>query len=320
MKHKILTVGLVSSCLLLGLVTVTSPVLATESPITSSDLSQYQFSQTKSLVRFVRSAAVLFHKEGDKAFSKFKKRGGKWNYKNRYLFIYDLQGRNIFHASEADLEGKDLLAFKDLGGRKVIQDMIKAVNNKKHPEGWVHYLWVGPDHLFPSWKSSYVMRVTAPNGKAYFIGSGIYDMRMERVFVKHLVRKVINYLEKNGLSALSDLSDNNRHFLVKDSYPFILNMKGEVVYDPAFPINSPNPGYNVRRNLLSFKDASGRYIVKEILEKLKNKSSAWVMFLWPEPHQTKLARKMIYVQRVKINGQELIVGSELRIDVPIWMD
>ena len=277
------------------------------------DVSQYRYSQTKQLVRFVHEAAELFHKEGRKAFPKFREHDGKWYYKSRYIFIYDLQGKNIFNPAGPSHEERNFLHFKDLNGVPVIHEMLAIVNNKKNPEGWLHYLWTGPDHLFPAWKSSYIMRVTGPDGKAYVIGSGIYDSRNEQAFIEDLVGRVANLLQDKGLGlGLKILLNQSHAYRFKGFYPFVLDMKGRALFDPAFPDKKKS------RNLISLVDAVGKPFIEEAINKMKQKPSAWVMYMMAKPNHAGPTKKMLYVRRVEVGGKIVVVGSGMSVETPIW--
>ena len=65
--------------------------------IAEEELAQYRYRPTKNLVLYVHSAKELFQQKGKEAFKEFRKEGGKWFVKDKYIFVYDLQGTNIFH-------------------------------------------------------------------------------------------------------------------------------------------------------------------------------------------------------------------------------
>jgi signal transduction histidine kinase len=276
----------------------------------------YQYHATKKLIATVQAAAKLFHQKGSRAFAEFRKKDSRWLHKYSYLFIYNLKGTNVFHGMEPSLEGKNIVDFKDIDGRPVIKEMIAIAADKKRGDGWVHYHWAGPDHFFPTWKSSYVMRVTDPAGKAYFIGAGIYSMKTEKIFIVDVVDRLVALIESKGVNyALEKLSSEASPYSFKNNYPFIIDGQGRAIFDPAFP----NLKTRVHRNLYNFTDAVGKKTIQILMNKIKIQSSAWVMYMWPKPDQTEPARKLIYAKRVMVDGKLLIVGSELFVETPIWM-
>ena len=56
-----------------------------------------------------------------------------------------------------------------------------------------------------------------------------------------------------------------------------------------------------------------------MIEDLKTDDSAWVLYMWPKPNQTKPSKKVTYVRKVKMGEQSVIVGSSLYLATPIWM-
>ena len=71
-------------------------------------LSQYLYEDTKQLVALVEDAASLIEQKGEAAFPLFQIKHSKWLHDQRYLFIYDLNGKRVFHPIEPGLVGQDL--------------------------------------------------------------------------------------------------------------------------------------------------------------------------------------------------------------------
>ncbi len=283
------------------------------------DVSKYEYQQTRDLIGFVHNAAELFAEKGEKAFPEFRKKGGKWFRKQRYIFMYDLNGVTVFHPVDPELEGKNLINMKDLDGKPMIKYIIEAVTEGDKPYGWVHYLWAEPGEIFPRWKSSYVLKVESPSGKEYVIGSGIYNVRPEKQFIVDAVDLAVERIKKGGKSAFHDLDNKSSKFVFGNTYVFVLTIKGKAIVDPAFPSISTARNMISGRELIDFTDAVGKYTVREMISKLKHKDSAWVLYLWPKMGETIPSRKIAYVRKIKIDGEEYIVGSDIFLENPIWM-
>ena len=71
------------------------------------DLSMYQYRDTKNLVRFVHSAAVRLESDQN-AISYFTEHHDEYYSPDHYLYIYDTEGINVFHAGMEYLEGRNL--------------------------------------------------------------------------------------------------------------------------------------------------------------------------------------------------------------------
>jgi signal transduction histidine kinase len=284
-----------------------------------SEVLKYQYQQTKILVDYVSRAANLFEIKGEGAFPEFAKKGSKWFREDKYLFILDFDGNNIFDSVNITLKGKNIIDMKDLHGKPIVKHMIDIVTeNPQRPYGWVHSLWVDPGGIFPSWKSSYVMKVKAPSGKEYIIGSGINNMRIEKQFIVDTVDAAVELIKKKGINAFDILRHESSRFVYAGTYVFVLSMDGLAVVDPAFPSFDPYPKLGESRSLLDFKDAIGRDTVKEMIEKMKTKESSWIYYMWPRPGETKASKKIVYIRKVKINEETFIVGADLFLANPIW--
>ena len=88
--------------------------------------------------------------------------------KSGYFYVYDNSCINIAHATEKDLQGKNLYNHKDTKGKYVIRELSAAA---KEGGGFVEYYWVKPDTKKESKKLGYVEPIPGTN---YFIGSGVY--------------------------------------------------------------------------------------------------------------------------------------------------
>ena len=185
------------------------------------------------LMALVRDAAELVRTKGEAAFSDFRMSGSRWRQDVTYIFVLDLQGKMLVHP-DSTMEGKNQVELKDINGKPIIRGLIDAATAlPDKPEGWYHYQWPIPGGILPRWKSSYVRRVTAPSGKSYVVGSGVYNDRMERSFVVDMVTDAIAEIEKNGAAAFHLLHDPRGPFLAKDAYVFVLDMNGDDLVNPG---------------------------------------------------------------------------------------
>jgi len=96
-----------------------------------------------------------------------------------------------------------------------------------------------------------------------------------------------------------------------DNYIFVVKQDGTAVVDPAFPSREG-------RNLLDFKDAVGRYVVRDMIEKLSG-DSTWISYMWPKPGEVRPSRRLAYLRKVKLGPETFIVGSGFSPARPIWM-
>lgn len=85
-----------------------------------------------------------------------------------YFYAYDFNCVNIAHATQKDLQGKNLYDHKDAKGKYVIRELSAAA---KSGGGFVDFYWVKPGSKGEQKKLGYVERIP---GTDYFIGTGVY--------------------------------------------------------------------------------------------------------------------------------------------------
>lgn len=261
----------------------------------------YEHEDTREIVALVNEAAELLRTKGEAAFGDFRASGSRWRQGETYIFVLDTRGNMIVHPDPA-LEGKNELDLKDINGRPVIRGLIGAAMFPGKPEGWYHYEWPPPGGMLPRWKSTYVRLVTAPDGKSYIVGSGMYNDRMERAFVVDMVRDAAAQIEKKGEAAFSLFHDRTGPFIAKDAYIFVIDPSGVDLVNPGFP--------NLEgRNILDVKDTHGKKLIREMLRVVETSGSGWVDYMWPKPGERVSTQKSAYVSKAKMGEGWVLVGS-----------
>jgi len=262
----------------------------------------YEHSDTRDLVALVKDAAELVHARGEAAFTDFRVSNSRWRQGETYIFVLDPTGNMLVHSDPA-MEGRNQWDLKDINGKPIIQGLVGAATEvPAKPEGWYHYQWSVPGGILPRWKSSYVRLVTAPSGKRYVVGSGVYNDRMERTFVVDMVTDAVGQLEKNGRAAFRLFRDPTGPFLAKDAYVFVYDMNGVNLVLPAF---SNLEG----RNLMDLKDTQGKQLIREMLTLVQTRGSGWVDYMWPKPGESVSTQKSAYVSKARMGGQWVLVGA-----------
>ncbi|WP_416768967.1 cache domain-containing protein [Pseudomonas sp. RHF3.3-3] len=85
-----------------------------------------------------------------------------------YFFVYDRQGRNLMHARQAELVGRDLWEMQDPHGLAVIQALLKTAQSGT---GFQRYAWNKPSTGQVTGKLSYVVML---DRWGWMLGTGIY--------------------------------------------------------------------------------------------------------------------------------------------------
>ncbi len=86
-----------------------------------------------------------------------------------YFWVNDMNAVLIMHPIKPQLEGKNMMNFKDMEGNQFFKDMVDVC--KADGEGYVHYVWPKPGFKKPVPKISYVKLIPGWN---WIVGSGIY--------------------------------------------------------------------------------------------------------------------------------------------------
>lgn len=257
------------------------------------------------LTILVRDAAAVFEMKGENAFPEFRKKGTKWFHDDSYFFVWTLDGIRTFHAANPAGEGLNVSGMKDVLGRPWGKQFLDVAASPKG-EGWVHYMYPEPGDIFPTWKSSFLKRVTFPSGKQYLVGCGIYHMDMDKAFIEDVVNRAALLVEEKGMGAFSQLRDKTGPFVFMDTYVFVDSPDGTELLNPA------QPSLEGKR-LMDLKDLKGKFIVQDYIRIALEKGSGWIDYYWYQPGNNTLALKKTYVRKAQFNGQTYIIGSGLYV-------
>lgn len=268
--------------------------------------AEYEYKETIDLVNFVRDAAVLVEKEGERTFPQFRQRGGKWFQGDKYVFIWEINGLRIVYPPDPNGEGKNMLDLKDVNGKPIGRMFIEKISGK-NIEAWCHYQWPRPNDIIPVWKSTFIKRVYSPSGRTYVIGSGLYEMKTEKKFIVDLVNEAAELFKKEGSAAFERFRDKSSEFIFYQAYLFVDDDKGVSVFNAATPSIEG-------KNLFDYKDSNGKYFVREFIEITKTRDSAWVDYMWPKPGESAPSKKTAYIKRIRFGKDVFIIGSGIYFD------
>ncbi|PKN53711.1 MAG: calcium:proton antiporter [Deltaproteobacteria bacterium HGW-Deltaproteobacteria-13] len=267
------------------------------------DLSVYQYRDTKDLVKFVYDASQRLKKDGLKSLEYFRNNRNILFTSDRYLYIYDMNGVNIYHAGMPDLEGKNLWDLTDKNGKKAVQMIISALADKNNPHAWVHYSWWEPGKFYPVPKSSCHFKVTTPEGKVLFVGGGLNYPHEEKEFIRIIVDDAAQLIKDKGEPALSEIAGPASQYNFRDVKVFAFTSSGKLLISPV--MNDSLTEFK----LLDCVDEMGHKPFAKALNELKNKNAVWEVFLAKNRYQRILVKKSLYLRKAYIAGQEIYVGA-----------
>lgn len=253
------------------------------------------------LMALVRDAATVCEQRGEQAFPEFSKQGSKWFHGDTYLFVWTMSGTRIFHAANPAIEGMDVRDLTDVNGRPFGRRFLETAASP-NGEGWVHYMYPEPGGIFPTWKSTFIKRVTFPSGKNYIIGCGIYNMDMDKTFIEEVVNCAADLVAAQGKMAFGQLRDKTGPFVFMDTYVFVDSPDGIELVNPGQPSVEG-------KNLIDAKDINGKPAVRKYIDAAMKDGSAWVNYSWFKPGQNVPAIKHTYVRKVVADDGTYIVGS-----------
>jgi len=266
------------------------------------NLAQYEHKATKEIVILVTDAVTLIESEGKQAFENFYKEDSKWFHDDTYIFVWGLDGMRYVYPRDRSGEGKNMLDLKDINGKPIGKMFVEAAKSS-NGSGWVFYEWTKPGDEKPTWKSTYIKKSITTDGKKFLVGCGKYNMPTEKIFIEQVVNKAAELIKQNGKrEAFVKFKDKSSEFIFLDTYVFVKDMQGKELVNPYFP-------ELVGKDISKLQDAEGKYFVQEELEKLKIQDSCWNSYMWPRPNQEEASKKLVYVKKVKLPSETLLIGA-----------
>lgn len=202
-----------------------------------------------------------------------------------YLFLLDTKGIVYAHGDREDLLWQNLWDYRDSFGALAIQTMITSAT----PNGsWMTYDWAG------AVKVSFVQKIKIDD-KDYIIGCGYYP-HSKKYAVIGLVKGAVS-LFKQDVKAGYPVGDTfgamgyakSERFVYGDLYLYALDFNGVI------RAQGEEPGL-IGTNALEYKDAKGKAVNQEIIQKLKQKEEG--EGIWIE-YYSKNALKYAYAEKVK---------------------
>jgi len=265
----------------------------------------YTYDKTIRLVALVDDAASAVSQKGEKAFDDFMRPGTKWRNGNTYVFAVDLDGVVYAH-EDTSFISKNMSGLTDPNGKLIVQWFIRKALGMNQ-KGWMHYLWVKPGDTVASWKTTYVKLTRSPSGKVYVVGSGQYNMPMEKAFAVDAVNDAIYLIRVEGDQAFDKLRDPTSEFVYKDSYVFVL--------DTSYTLLVNYPFRDLEgKNLYDIQDTEGKYFFREFVQTGLEEGSGWVFYKWPKPGENTPMSKCTYVKKFLYKGKTYIVGTGIYRD------
>uniref|UniRef100_UPI004047C701 methyl-accepting chemotaxis protein n=1 Tax=Aliarcobacter sp. TaxID=2321116 RepID=UPI004047C701 len=201
-----------------------------------------------------------------------------------YFWVNDTNAVIVTHPIKPALNGKDLSAYKDQGGKLIFSEFAAVA--KRDGEGFVDYVWPKPGFDKPQLKVSFVKLFKPYN---WVIGTGEY------------VSDVSAKIKEETLKTISEMRyGNGDYFWINDSFPKMI----------MHPIKPDLNGKDLSEN----KDAKGKKHFVEMTTVVKNNpNGGLVKYFWDRPNKKGDPReKFSYVQ--KFEPWDWIIGTGAYVD------
>ena len=191
----------------------------------------------------------------------------RFNDNRGYFYINSMEGVNILHPINPELENKFVLNNKDNFGNYVLRDVIKDLKNKK--DAFTTLYWQKPEDLKNQYKKITYNRIFEPYN--LIIGTGEYLNDFENI----TKNKILSYIK-------TIMYDEN-------GYIFVIDEKGTY-------LSHIEKSY-IGVNRINLKDENGFMITKEILALAKDGKDGYLKYVGTIKPQTKLpSEKITYVK------------------------
>ena len=105
-------------------------------------------------------------------------------------------------------------------------------------------------------------------------------------------------------AALAEISKKDGQFVWKDTYVFVMDLKGKMLAHPMMP------GLMTMKSLLSTPDKNKqepKMLFVEFVVMASTEGEGWVDYMWPKPGSTEPSKKETYIHRVP--GTTLFTGA-----------
>jgi PAS domain S-box-containing protein len=208
-----------------------------------------------------------------------------------YYFITSLNGKELLFADKPQMEGINLINYKDSKGNFVIKDMIELVKNSKNHEGFYSYFWTKPNSIGNNFKKISFVKYFKPLN--FFIGTGLYISDVEKSIQDELL---------DGLSRIR-FGENGYIFVNSfDGTALVSNWKrfsGEKKLWEIFNKNPDKTKSIFQKEIKAAKIDGGDYIYYSFIKLKSQKESPKTSFIIGIPEWKWLIGAGVYLDEVE---------------------
>jgi len=109
---------------------------------------------------------------------------------------------------------------------------------------------------------------------------------------KDLLQRANDFITIHGKEeAFKEFNNRKGEFFLKDLYIFVIDMEGVVL------VHSFEPQL-VNNNQLHLKDVQGKFFIKEFIEQMRSRTTAWVEYKWHNYDNNRIESKLTYLMKI----------------------
>lgn len=235
-------------------------------------------------------AEAHYRAQGQKALPAFSQ-GGEFRDGELYVYALDRDGVMLSSGgSSAALIGRNLRDMTDTDGKAFFREILDGA--KTRGSGVVEYRWFNPadgrtEHKVASYRAV---------GDAILI-VGYYVPRASFELAKSLLWRAVHEYKQHGDRAFARFNDVGGSFVQDDLYVFVIGLDDQVMYAHG------SAARLIGRKVGDVRDASGKLLVREMIDIAKKKGEGELRYAWRNPATQKIEPKRTYIVRV---GDKLI--------------
>lgn len=110
--------------------------------------------------------------------------------------------------------------------------------------------------------------------------------------------------------AVKMIGDPKGPFVWKDSYVFLMDLKGKMLAHPM------QPELTLNEHVLLHTDATDKAIFVHFVNIAKGQGQGWVDYMWPKPGKSSPSKKTTYIY--KVPSKDLLVGAGVYVGGMIY--
>jgi cytochrome c len=117
-------------------------------------------------------------------------------------------------------------------------------------------------------------------------------------------------LSKEGRAGFRKFMGADSEFVFAGTYIWVHDMQGVM---QMHPIKYKMVG----KQLIGLKDRSGKLFFVDMNKVAKEQGAGWVDYMWPKPGEKKASKKVSYIKKCSVDGEDLVLGCgvyDLTID------